>query len=441
MKKLSLYLSLLAAIVLSAGVVSCGDDNDDPVVTPTPEPEPEPQPVAYDTIYPVHYDLTVTVGKHGGMASQETHLTLSVDSLTNPNTVISFEGNGIEITDYTIENIYDAKYMYQVPTTADRFAKLQIKSNKLNVVRERPFQTNTYAARKYTHAWLNDSILLVMAANGEADKIIWTKLNANDMIITGEGELSLAVADGYDSFTTSGLLTYRQSDKKLFYFYYSKKGSGRTATKESNFHTAVINPETMAVEKDNTYPQTAEMQGSAYGELMQNFIFFDDNDNLYLSVFSSVNKINIGSLVRIKKGEYNFEEGYNAFPDAKGKIVSVIYLGGSKVLAYSGDASIGTSIQDQAYYYSIVDLNAKTATPIKFNGADLPYSAGSFSQRAVYNAKENKAYFGVSNADGETIYVYDVATGSVAKGLSIAPGYYFDQIRLMHDDPIIVEKK
>jgi len=249
------------------------------------------------------------------------------------------------------------------------------------------------------------------------------------------------VADGYDSFTTSGLLTYRQSDKKLFYFYYSKKGSGRTATKESNFHTAVINSETMAVEKDNTYPQTAEMQGSAYGELMQNFIFFDDNDNLYLSVFSSVNKINIGSLVRIKKGEYNFEEGYNAFPDAKGKIVSVIYLGGSKVLAYSGDASIGTSIQDQAYYYSIVDLNAKTATPIKFNGADLPYSAGSFSQRAVYNAKENKAYFGVSNADGETIYVYDVATGSVAKGLSIAPGYYFDQIRLMHDDPIIVEKK
>ncbi|MBQ8712087.1 MAG: hypothetical protein IJ551_04595 [Prevotella sp.] len=441
MKKLSFYLSLMAAMMLSAGVVSCGDDDDDPIVNPTPEPEPEPEPVAYDTIYPVHYDLTVTVGKHGGMASQETHLTLSVASLADPNTTVSFEGNGIEITDYTIESIYDKQYMYQVPTTEDRFAKLQIKDSKVNVIRERPFQQNTYASRKYTHAWLNDNTLLIMAANGTTDKIIWTKLNTDDMTILGEGELGISVTEGYDIFTTSGLLTYRKADNKLFYFYYCKKGSGRTATKEANFHVAVINPETMAVEQNNLSPMAAEMQGSAYGELMQNFMFFDDNDNLYLSVFSSVDKTNIGQLVRIKKGEYNFEDGYNAFPDAKGKIVSVLYLGSGKALAYSGDAAEGTGIQDPAYYYSIVDLSAKTATPIKYNGAELPYSAGSFSQRAVYNAKENKAYFGVSNADGETVYIYDVATGNVTKGLSIAPGYYFDQIRLVQDDPVIVEKK
>lgn len=419
-KQFCIYMILMMAMNLT---IACSSDDDN---NSTPEP-----PVPEATY---HYDLTVTVGKHGGMASQETHLTMSVASLADATKTIDFKGNGIEITDYTIESIYDKKYMYQVPTSADRFAKLQIKDNKVNVVRERPFKTNTYVARKYTHAWLNDNTLLVMAANGDANKIIWTKLNTDDMTIINEGETSIALADGYDSFTTSGLLTYRQSDKKLFYFYYSKKGSGRTATKEANFHIAVINPETMAVEKDNVFPVAAEMQGSAYGELMQNFMFFDDNDNLYLSVFSSVNKKNIGSLVRIKKGEFNFEDGYNAFPDAKGKIVSVLYIGNGKALAYAGDAAEGTGIQDQAYYYSIVDLNAKTATPIQFNGADLPYSAGSFSQRAVYNAKENKAYFGVSNADGETIYVYDVATGTVTKGLSIAPGYYFDQIRLMQDD-------
>jgi len=423
MKKITFFHSLMAALVLATAFTACSKDDDE---KKTPEPEPIPE-VTY------HYDLTVTVGKHGGMASQETHLTMSVDSLTNPNMTVSFEGKGIEITDYTIENIYDAKYMYQIPVSADRFAKLQIKNNKLEVVRERPFQKNTYASRKYTHAWLNDTTLIVMAANGEANKIVWTKLNSNSMAILDEGELGISLADGYDSFTTSGLLTYRKSDKKLFYFFYSKKGSGRTATKESNFHIAVINPETMAVEKDNVFPVAAEMQGSAYGELMQNFMFFDDNDNLYLSVFSSVNKKNIGSLVRIKKGEFNFEDGYNAFPDAKGKIVSVLYIGSGKALAYSGDNEAGTGIQDQAYYYSIVDLTAKTATPIQYNGADLPYSAGSFSQRAVYNAKENRAYFGVSNADGETVYFYDVATGKVTKGLSIAPGYYFDQIRLFEN--------
>lgn len=427
MKKLSLFHSALVALMLTFAFTACSSDDDDDPATPQPEQPAEPE-VTY------HYDLTVTVGKHGGMASQETHLTTSVPSLADATLTVDFKGNGVEITDYTIENIYDAKYMYQVPTSEDRFAKLQLKDNKLNVVRERPFGTNTFAARKYTHAWLNDNTLLIMAANGKADKIIWTKLNTDDMTIISEGETSIALAEGYDAFTTSGLLTYRKSDDKLFYFYYCKKGSGRSATKESFFHVAVINPQTMAVEKDIVNQEASEMQGSAYGELMQNFMFFDDDDNLYLSTFSSVNKVNTGKLLRIKKGEFDFEAGYNAFPDAKGKIVSVLYIGSGKALAYSGDASIGTSIQDQAYYYSIVDLNAKTATPIQFNGTDLPYSAGSFSQRAVYNSKEQKAYFGISNADGETIYVYDVATGSVAKGLSIAPGYFFDQIRMVQDD-------
>jgi len=421
MKRISFFHTAMAALVFAFALTSCSDDDNNGNSDGS-------QTEKY------HYDLTVTVGKHGGMASQETHLTMSVNTLADPDTVISFKKNGIEITDYTIENIYDNKYMYQVPTSADHFSKLQIKDNRLVVIRERPFGKNTYAARKYTHAWLNSNTLLIMAANGTSDKIIWTKLNTDDMTIISEGELTLAVADGYDSFTTSGLLTYRQADNKLFYFFYSKKGSGRTSIKESNFHIAVINPETMAVEHDNVYAAAAEMQGSAYGELMQNFMFFDDDDNLYLSIFSSVEKKNIGSLVRIKKGEYNFEDGYNAFPNALGKIVSVLYIGSGKALAYSGDASEGTGIQDQAYYYSIVDLTAKTATPIKYNGNALPYSAGGFSQRAVYNPSEKKAYFGVSNADGETVYVYDVATGNVTKGLSIEAGYYFDQIRLVEND-------
>lgn len=421
------YLLSFAVLMMGMALTTaCSSDDDDEQSTVNP------QPVQPAETY--HYDLTVTVGKHGGMASSETHLTMSVDSLTNPGQTVNFEGNGIEITDYTIENIYDKKYMYQVPVSGDRFVKLQIKNNQLKVVRERPFATNTYTSRKYTHAWLSDNTLLVMAANGDANKIIWTKLNTDNMTIVSEGELSLGLADGYETFTTSGLLTYRQSDKKLFYFYYCKKGSGRKATKEPHFHVAVVNPQTMAVEKDIVNKEASEMQGSAYGELMQNFMFFDDNDNLYLSAFSTVDGKNIGRLLRIKKGEYDFEAGYNAFPDAKGKIVSVVYIGSNKVLAYSGDAEAGTSIQDQAYYYSIVDLSTKTASPLQYNGSSLPYSAGSFSQRSVYNANEKKAYFGVSNADGETVYAYDVATGSVKKGLSIAPGYYFDQIRLVQND-------
>ena len=420
------YLLSFAVLMMGMALTTaCSSDDDDNNVTPQPEPV-----VPVETY---HYDLTVTVGKHGGMAPTETHLTMSVDSLSNSNQTVDFEGNGIEITDYTIENIYDKKYMYQVPVSGDRFTKLQIKNNQLKVVRERPFANNTYASRNYTHAWLNDSTLLIMASHGDANKVIWTKLNTNNMTIINEGELAIQQPEGYTVVTTSGLLTYRQSDNKLFYFYYWKTKK-RNGVKEPFFHVAVINPETMAVEKDIINKEASEMQGSAYGELMQNFMFFDDNDNLYLSTFSTVDEKNIGRLLRIKKGQYDFEAGYNAFPDAKGKIVSVLYIGNNKALAYSGDAEVGTGIQNQAYYYSIVDLNTKTASRLQYNGSDLPYCAGSFSQRAVYNAGEKKAYFGISNADGETIYVYDVATGNVKKGLSIAPGYYFDQIRLVQND-------
>ena len=360
------------------------------------------------------------------------HLTMSVASLSNPQTTITFVGSGSEITDYTMEAIYKGKYLYQVPVSADRFSKLQFKNNKMTVIQEQKFKENTYTARNYTHAWINDNTLVIMASNGDNDKIIWTKLNTDDMTILAEGELAIPAKEGYKVLTTSGLLAYRKSDNKLFYFYYWKTKK-RNGVVEPNFHIAVVNPATMALEEDIVNSEGEQMQGSAYGELLQNTIFFDENDNLYLSAFNDVDGKNIGRLLRIKKGEKNFEAGYNAFPEAKGKLVSVMYLKDGKVLAYSGDAAAGTSIGSVAYYYSIIDVNTKKVTRLAYNGTEIPYSSGSFSQRAVYNSYENKGYFGVNTADEQAIYIYDVATGAVTKGASLAAGYYFEQIRIVED--------
>ena len=105
-------------------------------------------------------------------------------------------------------------------------------------------------------------------------------------------------------------------------------------------------------------------------------------------------------------------------------------MGNGKVLAYSGDNAIGTSIDTYAYYYSVIDLNSKSSTILTYNGTALPYSGGSFSQRSVYNANEKKAYFAVDAENAQPqIYVYDVASGSVTAGAKLAEGYYFEQIR------------
>lgn len=421
MKKLSFLHSAMAALMLAAAFTSCSKDNDE-----SSQPAEEPTT-------PYHYDLTVTIGNHGGMGQdKQGHLTMSLTALNDVLKTVDFEGQGSEISDYTMEAICKGKYMYQVPVSADRFSKLQFKNNKIEVIQEQKFKDNTFSPRNYTHAWINDNTLVIMASDGDNKEIIWTKLNTDNMTIIGEGKLAIPAKEGYTVLTTSGLLTYRKSDNKLFYFYYWKTQK-RKGVVEPNFHIAVVDPETMAVEKDITNSEGEQMQGSAYGELLQNTIFFDNDDNLYLSAFNEVDGKNIGRLLRIKNGETNFEAGYNAFPNAKGKLLTVQYLGGSKVLAYSGDAAEGTNIGSMAYYYSIIDINTKTSTRLAYNGTDIPYSSGSFSQRSVFNSKENKAYFGVNTSNEQAIYIYDVATEKVTKGLSLANGYYFDLIRVFED--------
>ena len=383
-----------------------------------------------------HFDLTVTVGKQGGMGRDVTTIMQSRDRLDQGD-VVDFKDAGAEINaDYSMEAIVRGKYYYQVPVSADRFVKLQFKDNKMEVVQAQPFKENTYNCRQYTHAWINDHTLVIMAANGDKNAIVWTKINTLDMSIVSEGTLSLSLGEGWDSFTTSGIAAYRESDGKLFYFYYNKKGSGRTATKEDAFHVAVINAETMEVEHDNLCPFAAEIAGSAYGELLQQTTFFDEAGNLYLAAFSDTSIGEEGKLLRIKKGEFNIDADYNGFPNSDGKLLTVQYLGNGKLFCYSrhDDKDLGTAIDSYAHYYSIVDMQSLTRTRMSFGGTEIPYSSGRFSQRSAFDPNDNKVYFGVNTETAQPqIYVYDVKTGEVSEGIKVSEGYYFEQIRILED--------
>ena len=73
---------------------------------------------------------------------------------------------------------------------------------------------------------------------------------------------------------------------------------------------------------------------------------------------------------------------------------------------------------------------------MKYNGTDLQYCGGRFSQRSV--VVNNKAYIGVGGeVEGEaeatypTIYIYDCKTGAVEKGVELSKGFCFDIIRAM----------
>lgn len=427
MKKIKFTLLAFAAVLMALSFAACSDDN----TTPTPNPEPGTDGSNY------HFDLFVTVDKHGGMSSKNTTIVNSFSTLTADKGIISIKREGSELGDYSMESISKGKYYYQIPATNDRFVKYQIKNNAVHVVAERPFKTNTYKVRAYTHAWIDDNMLVIMSANGNKDKILYTKLKADDLSILDEGELNIPASTNWTKLTSSGILTYRNSDKKLYYFYYWKEKAGQTVASEQEpkFHVSVINPSTMKIEEDNIAPVDSEMAGSAYGELMQDCVMYDETGNLYLACFHEEESgLEKGILLRIKAGETKFDTSYNGFSDADGKLMTVQYLGNNKALAYARNDASGTKIDSYSHYYVILDLITGAKTRLSYNGKEIAYSGGRFSQRTAIS--NNKAYIGVNTKDDKNavIYIYDIKTGTVEKGAEVDGRFYYDMIRVIEND-------
>ncbi len=421
MKKIKFLMLSFMALFIALGMTGCSKED---------EPKQEDDPTI---IQDYHFDLWVALDRHGGMGRDVQTLVRSVNSLEADQPEITFQGQGTEVNSIlSLETILKGAYYYQVPVSGDRFAKYIIKDNQIQVVKERRFQTNTYSTRKYTHAWINDNTLVIMAANGDASKIIWTKLNADDMTIIDEGTLDVKMPEGGELFTTSGVLTYRASDNKLFYFYYAKTGKAFGGKCVTPMMTAVINPANMAVESDTPCFLDCEMVGTAYGELLQTTTFIDGNNNLYIACVTDDADGNEHShLLKIPANSTSFDQSYDGFT-AEGKLISVMYVGGNKVVAYAREDKIGTKIDDFSHYYTVLDVVAKTSTPITYNGQRLAYSSGRFSSRMAY--VNHKAYIGV-DAEGQKpqIYIYDVASGQTSLGATMASGYYFEQIRVVED--------
>lgn len=419
MKKIK-FLFMSMCVIASMGLTACSDDDDNQ----NNGNGGSEQPVGGH-----HFDLWVALDQHGGMGRDVQTLVRSLPSLDNPGDIISFEGEGTEVNSLlSLETIYKGAYYYQVPVSGDRFSKYVIKDNTIQVIQEQRFRTNTYATRKYCYAWLPGNTLLIMAANGAADKIIWTKLNANDMSIIAEGTLDLPLPPNSDIFTTSGIVTYRESDNKLFYFYYGKKSGGR-GTRTTPFYIAVLNPVDMSVESNKANSMADEMVGSAYGELLQKISFVDSNNNLYLACFSTVDGEEHSHLLRINAGETDFDPSYDGFTNP-GKLIAVEYVGNGKVVAYARDDEAGESINSFSHYYTVIDLASAINQRLMYGGQPLPYSGGRFSSRMA--SADGKVYVGIDAKDANPqIYIYDVNTGNVVKGAELAPGYYFEQIRVL----------
>lgn len=131
MKRLNLLSGILMAIAMTLSFSACSDNND-----PAPTPDPDPQPELSD----YHFDIFMTIGKHGGMNQGDGTIVKSVNSLTADMEVIDIKNDGVEFRSenntYSMEAIVKGKYYYQVPNSNDRFTKLQVTGNSIKIVQE-----------------------------------------------------------------------------------------------------------------------------------------------------------------------------------------------------------------------------------------------------------------------------------------------------------------
>ena len=428
----SYCIALVSFLILA--LVSC-----DPV--PKPEPDPDPQPTVSS------FDLYVCAVKHGGMGqNKDGTFVRSVTSLEADQPMVDFNGKGIDITQqFTMESITRGKYYYQVPQEgSDRFVKFHIERNEAGeeyipqpLDAEVPFKENTYYARKYTHAWLDDgSTLLILGTDSAHQKIYWTKLRESDLKIESEGQLDIQLPEGYTMFSTTGLLTVRPTDGALFYIYYVKTADSKV---KPVTHIAFLDAKKMEVVSDAPVSEGVmeEPVTAAYGELLRNIIAYDEVGTMYVAgLCTNFNGVKMGVMRRILPGQAQFDPNWNGFPSPEGRLLTIQYIGGGQMLAYSRDEKLGTKIDSRSHFYSIINLLTTERNRVSYNGTPLRYCSGGYSQRSA--VVDGKAYIGVTEGDGPEdypmVYIYDAASGVVTPGVKLSKGFCFDLIRAMQDE-------
>mgnify|MGYP004650423593 CR=1 FL=1 len=444
------FLSLaLAAMVAATSFTACSDDDND-----------ADKPIdGVEQIKDVHYDVWVSLNGTTGMGSGSTATSIivrSLNSLADSTMTIDFKNEGADVTSVMDEEVIVKNgYYYQANPlgTNANYSKFKITNTGVQTIAERPFGVNTFKDRRYTHAWLSDSQFVIMAANGNTNDIIWTKIkdNGTSLTIESEGNLDLAAATGIAKFSTSGLLRYRKSDNTLIYVFQNKNAT-------TSFFVAFIDATTMKVKNFVEETRAALPAGTAYGELLQNKLFMDEHENLYIAANTPFandraksTTSQYGRLLRINAGEFKTDDNYLGYnkPSCENetepslayssKIITCDYLGKNKALLYLQDPVFtGCASSNKEYtgwggsaqyncYYAILDLTTDAVTEVSCNGAPLPYNNGTFSQRSF--VLNNKAYIGTNpKAGNPVVYIYNISTGKVTKGASIKEGYDFDRI-------------
>lgn len=321
---------------------------------------------------------------------------------------VSADGNGVEISGWS--RLFKNGFYYNIDN--GKFIKYKYERTGLTKVSE----LTVTGAVLYAY-WLNDNTLFISGGTSSAATPItnYTIINVETMTITKQGTLGNQPLGATDKgLYVSGVVL---NGSKL-YVSYTLYNSGWTAT-DTAYLASVDYPamSNLVISKDVRTTYMGSFASVMPGSLTYN------NDIYMISNTGDRWGVNAkpAAIMKIKSGETAFDTSYffdlSAISNGNREYYGLWDLGNGKAITRMGRTDLLLTFTDyfssDVFEYYVIDFINKTRTKI-----DIPLDKGTLVSPVW--VENGKAYISNSSSTaGHYVYTYDIASGSVTKGLEI----------------------
>ncbi len=400
--KLNFPSGLFTAILLSAAVLTSCDESD----SDTPNPAEQ------------YYSLGIV------MADDFSSYLLSTPNLESGS--VSPIGNGVELP--SAEFIQSENYIYFFSRTEKKFFQYELRPDGTTVPSGSLLVTAYITDRAYSQNLIDKNTILVMdpIVWGEPE-IKWFTIKIPEFEVGESGTLTLPTKAKNETENWSGNLGRGVLHGNKFIMgtvFYDFDGNFAEGT-----HAVVIDYPSM------TNPTLIETQltSAELGIFTNNNMIRTANGDVYIAAYRGFygkptdNDVH-GSILRIKNGEYDFDESYFLdLTDVMGESTQIMQLDaleGQKAMGMLfNDSEIGSwdNLDNDHYYYALIDLPNKTVNKFNVPKADVRLARKPLITDAKYITYHKLLSSGTTNVleidynDGADAFT----TGTLIEGANI----------------------
>jgi hypothetical protein len=379
-------LSVMMALC-SMFMMSCSDSDDDNPTVETPDG-----------------DEFVLVGSVTDPAAS---YLLATGNLTTGSA--SAIGKGAELA--TASRLFkDGNYYV---ATGGKLSKYDYENNLLVLEKEIPLTGNSL----YSY-WIDDKTLIVWngVASAPSSDLTYSIVNVDAMTITKTGSISLTGLASADKAIYMSSCVLRGGKLYVAYAVYN---SGWTS-KSSSYLAAIDYP---AMTNVSISTDTRSAYAGSFSSVIPSTAIV--NNDIYMITNTgdrwAVTPDKPSAIYKIKNGENVFATDYffdlSAISDGNREFYGMWDLGNGKAITRMGKKELLLTFEDylntDVFEYYVLDLVNKTKTKLALHLDKIVHSSPVF-------VENGKAYIAISSGtEGHFVWTYDIASGSLTKGLEV----------------------